>query len=518
MRSANAPQAGPAEFHLVVPRQPHGMHKVVDPPGHGRRRGAARCSRSHCRSSPAPAGHEVTGELGDSEPLMAIHDAINLGNYDEIIISTLPLGVSRWLKLDLVSKATGARAAGHARGGAEPRGGDGRSLSNRLGCRRGEARDLLAPGSDQPRRRLVADESCRRSSGRAARGRRSRRRRGARPASESWALDDVTLLAPVPEPGAVYAIGLNYAEHVAETGGKRPEVPIVFVKVRGSVAPPGGPIVCPEVVRRLDYEGELTIVMGRGGRDRRLLHRRRRHRARPPGPRAAVDARQGRRHVLPVRPVDHDRRRGPRSGDLRLRTWVNGELRQDSRTSDLIFGCAELVDFISETCTLRPGDLILTGTPNGVGMALDPPQFLELRRRDPDRDRAPGNDRALGRVDPPRRRCSGLSERRVDRDLDAAERARDRAVLAGVAGGSGEALLIEPRNATADGQLGRRDGRRAVALIERDLGADLELLGRVSRPARGRARAPSRSTKRGRRRSAPRDWSCRPSARSARPT
>ena len=63
-------------------------------------------------------------------------------------------------------------------------------------------------------------------------------------------------------------------------------------------------------------------------------------------------------------------------GDLRLRTWVNGDLRQDSRTSDLIFGCQELVDFISQTCTLHPGDLILTGTPNGVGMALDPPQFL----------------------------------------------------------------------------------------------------------------------------------------------
>ena len=67
----------------------------------------------------------------------------------------------------------------------------------------------------------------------------------------------------------------------------------------------------PTVVRRLDYEGELTIVIGADGADRRLLHRRRRHRARPPGPRAAVDPGQGRRHVLPVRPVDHDRRRGP---------------------------------------------------------------------------------------------------------------------------------------------------------------------------------------------------------------
>ncbi len=67
----------------------------------------------------------------------------------------------------------------------------------------------------------------------------------------------------------------------------------------------------------------------------------------------------------------------PDPGDLHLRTWVNGELRQDSRTSDLIFGCQELVDFIAQTCTLMAGDLILTGTPNGVGMALDPPKFLK---------------------------------------------------------------------------------------------------------------------------------------------
>jgi acylpyruvate hydrolase len=67
----------------------------------------------------------------------------------------------------------------------------------------------------------------------------------------------------------------------------------------------------------------------------------------------------------------------PDAGNLNLRTWVNGELRQDSSTSDLIFGCERLVEFIAETNTLRPGDLILTGTPNGVGMGMDPPRFLE---------------------------------------------------------------------------------------------------------------------------------------------
>ncbi len=99
-------EKGPARFHLVVPRQAHGMHKVVDPQDTGDDEGQHVLDAALPKLSDA-AGHQVTGELGDSEPLMAIHDAINLGSFDEIIISTLPLGVSRWLKLDLVSKARG---------------------------------------------------------------------------------------------------------------------------------------------------------------------------------------------------------------------------------------------------------------------------------------------------------------------------------------------------------------------------------------------------------------------------
>jgi acylpyruvate hydrolase len=70
--------------------------------------------------------------------------------------------------------------------------------------------------------------------------------------------------------------------------------------------------------------------------------------------------------------MGHDRRRGPRPGNLQLRIWVDGELRQNSNTCDLIFGCREVIEFIGQTCTLAPGDLILTGTPSGVWMALDP--------------------------------------------------------------------------------------------------------------------------------------------------
>jgi acylpyruvate hydrolase len=193
---------------------------------------------------------------------------------------------------------------------------------------------------------------------------------------EGWPLSQVELLAPIPAPGTIYAIGMNYARHVEEQGAELPEQPIVFVKVRGAAAPPGGPIHRPSVVRRLDYEGELTIVMGSEGAiggycvaddvSARDLQKRE-----PQWTRA-----KGADTFCPFGPWVTTADEVPDPGDLRLRTWVNGELRQDSRTSDLIFSCQELVDFIAQTCTLLPGDLILTGTPNGVGMALDPPQFL----------------------------------------------------------------------------------------------------------------------------------------------
>lgn len=192
----------------------------------------------------------------------------------------------------------------------------------------------------------------------------------------SWSLGETRLLAPVPDPGTIYAIGLNYAAHIEETGAKQPDAPVVFVKVRGSVAPPGGPIRCPEVVRRLDYEGELAIVIGAEGRiggyciaddvSARDLQRREPHWVRAKG----ADT------FCPFGPWVTTADEIPNADDLQLRTWVNGELRQDSRTSDLVFDCQTLVDFITQTCTLRPGDLILTGTPGGVGQAFDPPRFL----------------------------------------------------------------------------------------------------------------------------------------------
>ncbi len=193
---------------------------------------------------------------------------------------------------------------------------------------------------------------------------------------EDWALEEVTLLAPVPEPRAIYGIGLNYAAHAAETGAQRPDAPIVFSMVPTSSAPPGAPVRCPEVVHRLDYEGELVAVMGAGGDiggyavgddvSGRDLQRRESQWARAKG----ADG------FCPWGPwiTTVDEVADPHA--LRLQTWVNGELRQDASTADMLFRVDELVAFLAETCTLRPGDLIFTGTPEGVGMALDPPRFL----------------------------------------------------------------------------------------------------------------------------------------------
>ncbi len=197
----------------------------------------------------------------------------------------------------------------------------------------------------------------------------------AAPTGEAFALAGVTLLAPH-VPRAIFGIGLNYRAHAAETGAQLPERPIVFLKLPTSVAPPGGPVRCPEVVRRLDYEGELAVVMGPGHTvagyavaddvSARDLQRRE-----PQWTRA-----KGADTFCPFGPwvTTADEVADPE--DLRLRTWVNGELRQDARTSDLVFGIPQLVAFLAEAITLEPGDLILTGTPSGVGMAMDPPRFL----------------------------------------------------------------------------------------------------------------------------------------------
>src|SRR3954470_20148373 len=192
----------------------------------------------------------------------------------------------------------------------------------------------------------------------------------------AFALTDVELFAPVPRPRAIFGIGLNYADHAAETGRDAPEVPLVFLKLPSSSAAPNATLAIPDVVRRLDYEGELAVVMGAGGEvagyavaddvSARDLQGRE-----PQWTRA-----KGFDNACPWGPWITTADEVPDPHALRLRTWVNGELRQDASTSDLIFGVPQLVEFLSETCTLEPGDLILTGTPAGVGVGMDPRVFL----------------------------------------------------------------------------------------------------------------------------------------------
>jgi acylpyruvate hydrolase len=195
--------------------------------------------------------------------------------------------------------------------------------------------------------------------------------------SRSWALGEVTLLAPVPTPRAIFGIGLNYEDHVRETGAEKPAQPLVFMKLPSSAAPPNAAVRCPPVVRRFDYEGELAVIMGparsvAGYAIADDLTARDLQGREPQWTRA-----KGADGFCPYGPWITTAEEIPDPHALTLRTWVNGQLRQDSSTSNLIFTIPELIEFISETCTLDPGDLILTGTPSGVGVGQDPPAFLK---------------------------------------------------------------------------------------------------------------------------------------------
>jgi acylpyruvate hydrolase len=194
---------------------------------------------------------------------------------------------------------------------------------------------------------------------------------------EEHALADVTLLAPVPRPRAIFGIGLNYAKHAAETGKEPPEKPMVFMKLPSSSVPGGGTVEVPAAAgHRLDYEAELVVVSGGGAKiagyavaddlSARDLQGRERQWTRAKG----FDG------SCPWGPwiTTADEVLDPQG--LWIGSQVNGEVRQDSTTADLIFGPQALVDFLAEAITLEPGDIILSGTPEGVGQAMDPPQFL----------------------------------------------------------------------------------------------------------------------------------------------
>lgn len=192
------------------------------------------------------------------------------------------------------------------------------------------------------------------------------------------------LLAPL-EPPNIFAIGLNYREHARETNKEIPSDPVVFAKATTSVIGPDEPIVLPAVSKSVDYECELAVVIGRTARD-------------VPAE-AALDYVLGYTCANDVSERYWQQRLGQwvraKSFDtfcplgpwieteiadpnaLRLSTRLNGQVMQDSTTADMIFSVRQLVSFLSQGLTLRPGTVILTGTPPGVGVARKPPVFMK---------------------------------------------------------------------------------------------------------------------------------------------
>src|SRR6185503_2121518 len=198
---------------------------------------------------------------------------------------------------------------------------------------------------------------------------------------------DAYWFAPVPRPGKLICIGLNYKDHAAESKMAIPEKPVVFSKFSTSVIAPGEPVVLPPQSKQVDYEAELAVVIGRRAKN--------------------VSADRAYDYVLGYTALNDVSARDFQFADgqwqrgkscdtfapmgqtivtadqitdpqkLSIKLTLNGQTMQDSNTDQMIFGVTRLIEFLSETITLEPGDVIATGTPAGVGFARNPPVFLK---------------------------------------------------------------------------------------------------------------------------------------------
>jgi 2-keto-4-pentenoate hydratase/2-oxohepta-3-ene-1,7-dioic acid hydratase in catechol pathway len=208
-------------------------------------------------------------------------------------------------------------------------------------------------------------------------------------AADGPALDltDVHLHAPIPNPGKVLAIGLNYGDHVAESGMEKPKHQVWFNKQHNCINGPYDDIDLPVVSDKLDYEAELCLVIGRRCRH---VPRDRAHEVIAGyfcGNDVSVRDWQLRVQTFqigksfdthgPIGPylVTPDEVGDPH--DLGIRCLVNGEMRQESNTKHLIFDCFDAVEHLTQAFTLDPGDVLFMGTPAGVGVAMQPPKFLK---------------------------------------------------------------------------------------------------------------------------------------------
>ncbi len=194
-------------------------------------------------------------------------------------------------------------------------------------------------------------------------------------------------MLPIDRPGKIVCVGLNYRDHAEEQGVDLPEAPLFFAKYTTALIGPGEPIVIPPVVRQCDYEAELGVVIG--------------ERVKAVSKENALEAVRGYLcandvSALDLQFADGQCTRGkspdtfcpvgprlvpadevPDPHALRIRALVNGEVLQDSTTANLIFGIDEIISYASQTSTLEPGDLILTGTPAGVGVFREPKRLLQ---------------------------------------------------------------------------------------------------------------------------------------------
>jgi 2-keto-4-pentenoate hydratase/2-oxohepta-3-ene-1,7-dioic acid hydratase in catechol pathway len=207
--------------------------------------------------------------------------------------------------------------------------------------------------------------------------------------AKGWLIpsSDAYWFAPVPRPGKLICIGLNYKDHAAESKLAIPEKPVVFSKFSSAVIAPGEPVVLPSSSRQVDYEAELAVVIGRRAKN--------------------VSADRACDYVLGYTALNDVTARDFQFGDgqwqrgkscdtfapmgqtivttdqipdphkLSIKLILNGQTMQDSNTDQLIFGVPRLIEFLSQTITLEPGDVIATGTPAGVGFARNPPVFLK---------------------------------------------------------------------------------------------------------------------------------------------
>src|SRR5919106_6580817 len=191
---------------------------------------------------------------------------------------------------------------------------------------------------------------------------------------------------PIERPGKIVCVGLNYRDHAEEQGAELPEAPLLFAKWPSSLIGPGEAIVIPPIVTKADYEAELGVVIGeqvKGVSKENAFE----------AVRGYVCANDVSARNLQFGDGQWTRGKSPDTfcpvgplvpaaevGDphaLRIRAIVSGEMLQDSTTANLIFGVDEIISHASQTMTLEPGDLILTGTPAGVGVFRDPPLLLE---------------------------------------------------------------------------------------------------------------------------------------------